>query len=147
MTLDSPAIIKLLCNEGADLCTKPSPIHYAHDLGSAANAAFAALAKYPECFRAPDIIAEIIRRLAKAGADVNFADTRGRTALHFHAVEGHLEVVRALLENDARLDQRDLEGKTPLDIATEVRAPEESPGAEVSPCFFMLEIVESVGLC
>ena len=31
VTLDSPAIIKLLCNEGADLCLKPSPIHYALD--------------------------------------------------------------------------------------------------------------------
>ena len=137
VTLDSPAIIKLLCKEGADLCSKPSPIRYAHDLGSAANAAFAALAHYPECFRAPDIIPEIIRRLAKAGADVDFADAHGRTALHFHAVEGHVEVVMALLENDARLDQRDSEGKTPFDLATEVGAPEESPGTEVSPCSFI----------
>eukprot|EP00435_Cladocopium_sp_Y103_P044299 s2258_g12.t1 len=125
VTLDSPAIIKLLCKEGADLCSKPSPIRHAHELGAAANAVFAALAQYPECFRALDITAEIIRRLAKAGADLNFADELGRTALHFHAVGTHLEVVRALLENDARLDQRDSDGKTPLDLATEAGAPEE----------------------
>ena len=137
MTLDSPAIIKLLCEEGADLRSKPSPIRYAHDLGSKANAAFATLAQYPECFRAPDITAEIISRLANAGADINFADQLGRTALHFHAEEGHVEVVRALIENSARLDKRDSEGKTPLDLATEVGAPEESPGTEVGPCSFI----------
>jgi hypothetical protein len=97
-----------------------------------ADAVFLALAKYPVCLRATGMTPEIIKGLAKAGVDVNFTDKRGRTALHFHAVEGHLEVVRALLEHDACLDQRDSDGKTPLDLATEAGAPEESRGIKFS---------------
>ena len=97
-----------------------------------ADAVFLALAKYAMCLRATEMTPEIIKGLAKAKVDVNFSDKHGRTALHFHAVEGHLEVVRALLENDARLDQRDSEGKTALDLATEARASEESRGIKFS---------------
>lgn len=128
VALNSGKLITALCQEddlfGADgaCSTLDSP-----DMGKAtkADAVFLALAKYPVCLRATEMTPEIIKGLAKAGVDVNFADKRGRTALHFHAVEGHLEVVRALLENDACLDQRDSDGKTPLDLATEAGAPEE----------------------
>eukprot|EP00435_Cladocopium_sp_Y103_P038792 s2258_g10.t1 len=82
-----------------------------------------ALAKYPECLKGPNITAGTIETLVKAGVDINSADERGRTALHFHAVKRNEEAVMALLKNNARLDQRDSEGKTALELATEAEAP------------------------
>ena len=60
---------------------------------------------------------ESIRLLRAAGADVNAADTQGRTAAHGAALWGWTDVVRFLHENGARLDVMDKRGLTPLDTA------------------------------
>jgi cytohesin len=61
-----------------------------------------------------------IRRLVKAGANVNAAAEFGTTPLHSAAMKGSAEVVRTLLELGASLEAMDRHGRTPLFIAAEV---------------------------
>ncbi|TVU35106.1 hypothetical protein EJB05_16977 [Eragrostis curvula] len=58
--------------------------------------------------------AEGIRELLDAGADPNFRDSDGRTALHIAACEGHPEVVELLLQRGAEAAVEDQWGSTPL---------------------------------
>jgi ankyrin repeat protein len=60
---------------------------------------------------------ETIALLLAAGADVNAADTQGRTAAHGAALWGLTDVVRFLHEKGARLDAKDKRGFTPLETA------------------------------
>jgi ankyrin repeat protein len=60
---------------------------------------------------------DTIAMLLEAGADMNAADTNGRTALHGAAQKGYNDVVRFLAANGARLDVKDRRGFTPLDAA------------------------------
>src|SRR5688572_19507324 len=60
---------------------------------------------------------ESIRLLLAAGADVNEADTQGRTAAYGAALWGLTDVVAFLHENGAKLDVREKRGMTPLDAA------------------------------
>jgi len=55
---------------------------------------------------------EGIRELLDGGADPNFRDSDGRTALHIAACEGHRDVVRILLSWKANIDARDRWGST-----------------------------------
>jgi ankyrin repeat protein len=56
-----------------------------------------------------------VRRLVEAGADVNWRDSVGETALFGACAWGRLEVVRYLLEVGARHDLREsFSGLTPL---------------------------------
>jgi hypothetical protein len=56
--------------------------------------------------------AEGIRELLDAGADPNFRDSDGRTALHISACEGHAEVVDLLLDRGAEAVVEDQWGST-----------------------------------
>jgi len=56
--------------------------------------------------------AEGIRELLDGGADPNFRDSDGRTALHIAACEGRGEVVRLLLDWKANINARDRWGST-----------------------------------
>jgi hypothetical protein len=56
--------------------------------------------------------AEGIRELLDAGADPNFRDSDGRTALHISACEGHAEVVDLLLDRGAEAVVEDQWGNT-----------------------------------
>lgn len=60
---------------------------------------------------------ESIGLLLAAGADVNGADTQGRTAAHGAALWGLTDVLRFLGKNGAKLDLKDKRGFTPLDTA------------------------------
>jgi ankyrin repeat protein len=51
------------------------------------------------------------------GADVNAANDQGNTALHGAAERGSTTVIEFLLAKGARLDARNKQGQTPLDIA------------------------------
>jgi len=57
--------------------------------------------------------------ILKLGADPNIPDKLGYTPLHLAAWAGKAQLVRALVASGARLDMKDNDGKTPLDLQTE----------------------------
>ena len=61
---------------------------------------------------------EEIRRLLKAGADVNARDNNGRTALMLAATFGQTEAIRELLKAGANVNARDNNGRTALMMPT-----------------------------
>ena len=61
--------------------------------------------------------AECVRLALAHGADVNAANGTGQTALHIAAAQRGDEFIRFLVANGARLDAKDAQGHTPLDIA------------------------------
>jgi ankyrin repeat protein len=63
---------------------------------------------------------EIAQALISAGADVNALTERKSTPLHDAARLGNLTLVQLLLENGAKPDARDREGKTPWDWSREL---------------------------
>jgi ankyrin repeat protein len=62
-------------------------------------------------------IARTIGVLLAAGADINAADTQGRTAAHGAALWGFTDVIRFLHKSGADLNQKDKRGFTALDTA------------------------------
>ena len=58
---------------------------------------------------------EIAGKLVKKGADVNKS---GWTPLHYAASNGHVEVIKLLLENHAYIDAESPNGSTPLMMAS-----------------------------
>ena len=65
---------------------------------------------------------EVVRALARAGADVNACGGVTRaTALHMAARRGFREIARALLDCGAAIDARDSKGDTPLQRAINCR--------------------------
>jgi ankyrin repeat protein len=55
-----------------------------------------------------------VRKLLKAGADLDDRSADGRTSLHWACQEGYLGIVKVLLDSGASLDARDKGGFTPL---------------------------------
>lgn len=60
---------------------------------------------------------DAIRLSLENGVDINAFNDRGETALHGAAGRGADAVVRFLVEQGARLDLQDKQGRTPLDVA------------------------------
>jgi ankyrin repeat protein len=52
-----------------------------------------------------------------AGADVNAVNDAGNTAMHYAALTGATRIVEYLVGNGAKLDVKNKQGKTPLDLA------------------------------
>ena len=71
---------------------------------------------------------DAIRALLKQGADANAPRGDGMTALHFAALSMD-SVVELLVMNGAKLDLKDKQGRTPLDMASG----KGGPGRVVSP--------------
>jgi ankyrin repeat protein len=57
---------------------------------------------------------ERVQILLEKGADPNFVDDNGLTALHMAADRGHIEITRLLLNQGANVNAQDLNGDTPL---------------------------------
>jgi len=58
-----------------------------------------------------------VRLCLERGADVNAANDLGQTALHIAAAQRDEGFIRFLVARGARLDVKDRQGHTPLDIA------------------------------
>ena len=56
--------------------------------------------------------ATLVRRLHKAGADVDAKDLNGNSVLEFTARSGQVEIVELLLELGADLHSKDKQGAT-----------------------------------
>jgi len=60
----------------------------------------------------------MMEALVECGADVNFKDSTGKTALCTSAEKGQLEGVQILLKNGADINFKDTNGKSALDLAS-----------------------------
>jgi ankyrin repeat protein len=61
---------------------------------------------------------EAVKLCVELGADVNATNTSGETALHGAALRGADQIARYLVDKGARLDAKDKNGRTPLDVAS-----------------------------
>jgi len=59
-----------------------------------------------------------IKLMVEHGVDVNAFNANGATLAHNAAGRGGTTIIRFLAENGARLDKKDKQGRTPLDIAS-----------------------------
>lgn len=59
----------------------------------------------------------MIRLLLHKGADINFQDSSGETALHYAAYKGQKKVVQELLKQGAKTDISDVKRKQSIDLA------------------------------
>ena len=55
--------------------------------------------------------------LIEAHSEVDPTDKEGTTPLHRAACNGHLKVVKILLDNSANANALDVDGNSPLDLA------------------------------
>lgn len=55
-----------------------------------------------------------VKRLLSVGADVNFQDHKGKTALHRAAKAGFIETIKILLDSGASVELTDTKSETPL---------------------------------
>ena len=83
--------------------------------------------------------AETVRRLVGGGdGNPNQTDDSSRTALHYAAINGNLQIIAILVKANAKLDVTDALGNTPLHLATDRGQTEAAKlllevGAEVDP--------------
>jgi uncharacterized protein len=61
---------------------------------------------------------DAIKLLVERGVDVNAFNSNGQTLAHIAAGRGANPIIQYLAEKGARLDKKDKQGRTPLDIAT-----------------------------
>jgi len=65
---------------------------------------------------------EAVKLCLERGVDINAFNTNGTTAIHSAVQRGAEKVVRFLAQNGAKLDMKNKQGRTPLDIALGVGA-------------------------
>ena len=69
---------------------------------------------------APSNALPAVQLLIDRGADVNAANSRGMTAMHYAARTGNDAAVQLLADHGAKLDAKDRLGRTPMDMANGV---------------------------
>lgn len=57
--------------------------------------------------------------MCKNNADLNHVEDNGDTALHIATKRGNIEIVKMLLDHGAKIDLKNVNDKTVLDIAKE----------------------------
>jgi uncharacterized protein len=110
------AVMRLLIEKGADLksTTKAgaTALMFASGFGGAGR-----FAEYEERHATDAEILEAGRLCLQAGADVNAVNDAGQSALHFAVAARDEDFIRLLAGHGAKLDLKDRQGRTPLDIA------------------------------
>jgi ankyrin len=119
-------VMRLLLDEGADA-------KHALKDGTTPLMAAAGIGEEPAGFGAevppkPAEMTEVLKLYLEHGADVNAADKNGMTALHYAAQRGSNPVVQFLANLGAKLDAKDKNNRTPLDIANGVPVPKKGDG-------------------
>jgi ankyrin repeat protein len=108
-------LMRMLLDAGADpkltLKDRTTPLMIAA-AGGAVVGAYAIAIPVTE-----DSSIEAIKLCLERGVDVNAFNTNGTTALHSAVQRGAEKVVRYLAEHGAKLDMKNKQGRTPLDIA------------------------------
>src|SRR5262249_9280922 len=113
-------LMRMLLDAGADpkltLKDRTTPLMIAA-AGGAVVGAYAIAIPVTE-----DSSIEAIKLCLERGVDINAFNTSGTTALHSAVQRGAEKVVRYLADHGAKLDMKNKQGRTPLDIAMGVGA-------------------------
>lgn len=71
--------------------------------------------KLLEAIKKSDV--QLVQKLVKKGADINFKDKNGSTPLHYAAVYGNMKIVKYLVKNGADVCARNNKGVDPFSYA------------------------------
>ena len=78
-------------------------------------------------------ILETIKLCVERGLDVDAFNANGQTILHIAVQRGNNSIVRYLAEKGAKLDMKNKQGRTPMDLALGVGAGQGGPGGPGGP--------------
>ncbi len=119
--LNQPGLVKTLLAAGADPRAKDgmkgTPLHWAISGtgGKWGTPGSAAVGRPDTADR--DAIADILRQLLAAGAEVNAPDQNGNTPVHLTVARNAPDLLRVLLERKPDLEAKTATGQTPLLVA------------------------------
>jgi ankyrin repeat protein len=82
--------------------------------------------------REPEAL-EAVKLLVDHGVDVNAFNTNGQTIVHIAAQRGQNSMIEYLASKGAKLDRRDKQGRTPLDLALGAGGPARAQGRAARP--------------
>jgi ankyrin repeat protein len=82
--------------------------------------------------REPDAL-EAVKLLAERGVDIDAFNATGQTVLHSAAARGYDSIVKYVAEKGAKLDRRDRQRRTALDVALGVGGGRGGRGAQAHP--------------
>lgn len=134
---DNPKVIPALGADSSEINAGDvmgmTALHYATESGSgdcvkALVAAGASFKTYDRSGASPFVLGmnrpTMLPLLRKLGADINDADpTTGNTPLHFAVIRSRALSAEWLIQNGAKIDAKNREGKTPLDLTEQVQHP------------------------
>lgn len=119
---DEPAMVRLLLENGADPAFAPRALPDHEELFQVVSAHGVPLPSQEEisahlvylCRGDNGGNVDEVLRLLQHGADINYQDKKGKTALHRAAKAGFLPTVELLLQHEAKLEIPDLKGETAI---------------------------------
>jgi ankyrin repeat protein len=94
----------------------------------------------------PEALLEAVRLCYELGLDVNDANSMGITALMGAANRGSDDIIRFLVEKDARMDVRDNEGRAPLDWAKGVFLATHAAVPKPDSVALLTELMDAAGV-